>query len=650
MIDALRPDLRTTELWARVERHFHELYRPGFGRAGEPTDPAINADGSAVACTVLVRRDLQSAPQQQILIVDATGERLIASSEGSLRAPKFAPVGDALAALFDAPSAMPQPVLVIDGRLTPLPELPGVAETVSWSPDGKELLALVADPGADAAGAQGSGRTTRGDAPEWLPIVMADSPVNGWRRLWRWRLGDTEWQPASPNSVTCWEATWAGPTRVVAVVSDRPEEAAWFAARLVEIDLVDRSMRTLPTGAGCVGLPAATADGRLVASVVATCSDRTVVAGDVTLVDRSTGSGHLIDLHGIDVTWQAFRPSGHLVVAGQRGLATVVATYDPDNGAVQELWESTDLTCGQRYPELSVSDGGIAMVLEGYRQPPELCRLRADGPRIVSQLRHAGHDAVLVDAGHVQPITWHSTDGTPIDGLVIVPQCDGPHPTVTYIHGGPIWAWRARWSMGYAYTLLLARLGFAVFHPNPRGSTGKGESFRAAVLGDLGGAEVDDVLTGNDALVGAHIADPDRLGVFGGSHGGFMAAWIIATTDRFRASVPYCPVTEWSFMRYTTNDMAAQDHLLSGRPGRDPLGAVEHITTPTLVFTGSRDLITPASQGLAFHRALAELGVPTGYVEYPLEGHGVRSFPAQIDFSARMVGWFEHHLDAAPAT
>jgi dipeptidyl aminopeptidase/acylaminoacyl peptidase len=90
--------------------------------------------------------------------------------------------------------------------------------------------------------------------------------------------------------------------------------------------------------------------------------------------------------------------------------------------------------------------------------------------------------------------------------------------------------------------------------------------------------------------------------------------------------------------------MAAQDHLLSGRPGRDPLAGVDRVNTPTLVFTGSRDLITPASQGLAFHRALAERGVPTGYVEYPLEGHGVRSFPAQIDFCARTVGWFDHFL------
>ena len=295
-----------------------------------------------------------------------------------------------------------------------------------------------------------------------------------------------------------------------------------------------------------------------------------------------------------------------------------------------------------------MSPGGVALVVEGYRHPAELALLgdADDEPRPVTAFRHAGHDAVLADAGHVETHEWSAPDGTTIDGLVVRPDAavhgDGPHPCITYVHGGPVWAWRARWSMGYAYTLLFARMGFAVFHPNPRGSAGRGEAFRAAVLGDLGGAESDDLLSGLDALEAAGVADRSRQAVFGGSHGGFMAAWLVTVTDRFVASVPYCPVTAWSFMRFTTNDMAAQDHLLAGRPGRDPLAEVHRVRTPTLVVTGSRDLITPASQGLAFHRALAEQGVVTGYVEYPLEGHGVRTFPAQLDFCARTLGWFEH--------
>lgn len=648
MIDALLPDLRGTPLWERVAGYFEALHGPGFGAPGEPTDPALSHDGGALACTVTVRTDLESAPRSFVLVCDSLGgERLYGHGFASLRTPRWSPTDRRFAALAVAEDGGVQPVVVDGDHVATLPELPGLAEQVQWSPDGTRLLALVADPGADAAGAQGSGRMSRAGAADWLPVVLADRPVGGWRRLWRLEPGAARWERVSPDGMTCWEAAWSGPGRIVAVVSDRPEEAAWFGARVVELGTGDARPVVDPAAGRCVGLPAVSPDGRWVAVVTATCSDRTVVAGDVTLTDTSSGHAEELDLGGLDVTWQGFRSATVLVVAGQRELATVVAEYDVATRTQRELWVSEDATCGQRYPEVGVSAAGVALVVEGYRRPPELAVLGAAGPTVRRSFRHAGHDAVLATAGDVRPVRWTAPDGTAVDGLVVVPPGTGPFPTVTYVHGGPVWAWRSRWSMGYAYAPLFARMGFAVFHPNPRGSSGRGEAFRAAVLGDLGGAEHLDLLSGIDRLVDEGIADPARLGVFGGSHGGFMAAWLVTVTDRFRAAVPYCPVTDWRFMRLTTNDVAAQDHLLAGRPGRDPLAAVGAVTTPTLVLTGSRDLITPASQGLAFHRALAEQGVTTGYVEYPLEGHGVRSFPAQIDFSARALGWFEH-FTAAP--
>ena len=643
-VDALLPDLRDTDLWRRTEAHFDALHGPGCGRPGEPSDPAISPDGT-VACTVLIRTDLLTAPCLAVLVRSDDAETLVAApGHASVRLPRFSPVGGELAVLTDAGSpGRFRPALVDGSELRLLPDIDGVAEHLVWSPDGRRLVALVADPGADAAGAQGSGRISRGDVPDWMPVVMADTPVGGWRRLWCHTLGTDGWELVSPAAMTCWEVAWSGDDALAVVASDRPDEAAWFGARVVRIELDGGVVRELLRDPSrCVGLPAADPSGRWTAVVTATCSDRTVVAGDVSLIDLADGTVRMLDLQGIDVTWQAFTGPTELVVAGQRGLDTVVARADVLTGVVRELWSSFELTCGQRYPELGVSTAGVALVVEGYDQPAELAVLDDDGPRIVSSFRHAGHDATR--AGVASPFTWTAPDGTEIGGVLVTPAGTGPFPTITYVHGGPVWAWRSRWSMGYAYTLLFARQGYAVFHPNPRGSSGRGEAFRTAVIGDLGGAEAGDILSGLDALVDAGIADTGRLAIFGGSHGGFMAAWLITQTDRFAAAMPYCPVTEWTFMRLTTNDVAAQDHLLAGRPGREPLAHAASVTTPTLITTGSRDLITPASQGLAFHRALASRGIPTGYVEYPLEGHGVRSFPAQIDFSARALGWFDHFL------
>lgn len=658
-IGTLLPDVRGTEGWARVEHHFDLLYGPSAGRPADPVDPAVSADGRTAVCTVSLRSDLVSPARPAVLVCGPGGERLVTGPGGTAaRSPRFAPGGNRIAVLVDRDGTGAMQVFIDDdGVAIDLPDLPGVVEQVVWSPDGSRLAALVADPGADAAGAQGSGRISRGDRPEWLPVVLADVPVGGWRRVWVIRPGDEAWTLVSPAGTTCWELAWGGADRVVAVVSDRPEEAAWFAARVVSLAAdggdahAAEPVATLGHGDGrCVGLPAGSPDGRFVAWVRATCSDRTVVAGDVDVVDTVTGDVRVLDLGGIDVTWQGFRSPEVLVVAGQRRLATVVAEVDLVRGGVVERWVSDELTCGQRYPEVAVSASALAMVVEGYRRPPELA-VMGDGdvaPRVLTQLSHAGHDALLADAGTVRAVEWTAPDGTSVDGLLVVPDPSvhgpGPYPCITYVHGGPVWAWRPRWSMGYAYTLLFARSGYAVFHPNPRGSSGRGEAFRAAVLGDLGGAETTDLLSGLDALVADGSVDADRLAVFGGSHGGFMAAWVITQTDRFRASVPYCPVTDWGFMRWTTNDMAAQDHLLAGRPGRDPLAEVHRVRTPTLVITGTRDLITPASQGLAFHRALADQGVATAYVEYPTEGHGVRGFPAQLDFCTRVLAWFDHHL------
>ena len=111
----------------------------------------------------------------------------------------------------------------------------------------------------------------------------------------------------------------------------------------------------------------------------------------------------------------------------------------------------------------------------------------------------------------------------------------GPLPTIVDIHGGPSWA--AKYAFNPGYALPFAAAGYAVFLPNYRGNTGWGQDFARLNIGDPGGAEFDDILAGIDRCVAEGFADPDRLGVTGGSYGGYMTAWAVATTDRFKAAV-----------------------------------------------------------------------------------------------------------------
>jgi len=220
------------------------------------------------------------------------------------------------------------------------------------------------------------------------------------------------------------------------------------------------------------------------------------------------------------------------------------------------------------------------------------------------------------------------------------------------IHGGPIWRWSPMFLGRSAYHAMLAERGYAFFWPNPRGSSGRGQAFAASVVGDMGGADTHDYLSGLDQLVADGIADPQRLGVMGGSYGGFMTSWLITQDPRFGAAIPVSPVTNWLSQHLTSNIphfdtfcLGSHYTVLSGKHySRSPVLFAHRVRTPTLNICGALDRCTPPGQAREFHAALKENGVESVLVTYPQEGHGVRTFPAMIDYAARVVSWFETHL------
>ena len=186
-----------------------------------------------------------------------------------------------------------------------------------------------------------------------------------------------------------------------------------------------------------------------------------------------------------------------------------------------------------------------------------------------------------------------------------------------------------------------------------RGSTGRGREFAWLVVGDMGGGDVGDMLSGLDQLVEAGLADPDRIGIMGLSYGGFMACWLPTQDARFKASVAMSPVTTG-----TASASAATSEpgsATSSTESRSPRAAVLRPqpralrrggSHPDAADRGHADRATPPGQAIEFHNALVEQGVATDVVVYPGEGHGVHSFPALIDCTTRVVAWFEQHMPA----
>jgi dipeptidyl aminopeptidase/acylaminoacyl peptidase len=195
-----------------------------------------------------------------------------------------------------------------------------------------------------------------------------------------------------------------------------------------------------------------------------------------------------------------------------------------------------------------------------------------------------------------------------------------------------------------------------VLQPNPRGSWGRGQEFASHVVGDMGGADAWDLLAGVDHVLEMGVADPERIGVLGGSYGGFMAALLPCLDQRFAAAVSLSPVTDWFSERFDSNLGAwVQDFLggpsierLEDYRDRSPVFLAERNRTPTLLTAGVRDRATPIGQATEFYRALREHDVPADLVVYPLEGHGVRTIPGIFDLVTRTVGWFERFMPPGP--
>ena len=249
-------------------------------------------------------------------------------------------------------------------------------------------------------------------------------------------------------------------------------------------------------------------------------------------------------------------------------------------------------------------------------------------------------------------IRYESVDGWQIDAfltLPLTPRGEGAPPLIVDVHGGPSWAYTDNW---YDWSQMLASAGFAVLQPNVRGSLGRGVAFADAVVGDMGGKDLQDVLHGVDYLIDQGLVDSERIGIMGWSYGGFMTAWAVTQTTRFKAAMMGAGVSDYHSFHAQSNIPDWDMRFIGVDPLEQPeqyreRSAITHaarVTTPTLIVHGENDLCVPVNQAYAFYRALRERKVPVELVVYPREGHGFSEKEHLRDLEERMLGWFEKYL------
>jgi dipeptidyl aminopeptidase/acylaminoacyl peptidase len=638
-----------------------DLFEASLGRLHQlrfPMDLSFTRDGTAVIATVRpATHEPRQSPQSRVWRFSLDGAEAVqlTNGPGGDGLPHLSPVDDTLAFVSDRALQGKMSLFLKDDRgERPVGDVVGTIEDMRWTPDGRSLIVLAADRGLDGAAINGAQRLTWGEPED--PEVT--SPADARRRLFRISIDDGSTVEVGPPAFSVWEFELLGDDAALAIVSADPSERGWYHAVLIKIDLATRAATVLHCSRWQLSAPSANPSAKRAAFLDGWSSDRGLVASDISILDIATGEIVTVTPSGMSsIASMKWRDDESLWFAGWSRLGSVYGVTRLD-GSVEWMTRE-DAIIGTNSFRAGIAPApdrkGFAAVRERDGAPPEIVfkpGAEASEWSAVSNLN--GEVAKNFEAyPEIRAITWKGADGIELEGLVLLPRdgAKGPRPTIVDVHGGPSWAVRYAYNPGHA--LPFATAGYAVFLPNYRGNVGWGKAFGMLNIGDPAGTEFQDILAGLDKCVAAGIVDPDRLGISGASYGGYLTAWAVATTNRFKAAVMVSGIANQLSCHYSCNhDFHA---FINGGPlseeryrrvavERSAITRLDKPTTPTLMIHGDRDRCTPLGQAQELYAALLERGVESELIVYSREGHGVREREHQLDAWRRTIGWFGRYL------
>ena len=671
------------------------------------TEPRLSPDGRAVVVTLQTVAPGYDGYRTALWLVstadDGPPPRQLTLGVRHDHHPRFSPDGSSLAFLSDRRTVVEEEparseakgredttqvhLLRLDGgearRLTDLPR--GVTG-FEWSPDGSRLVVTspshAATWDADRRRRGMARRTEPGTPPlsDYRFIDRLNYMLNGVDfvydridHLWLVEVATGTATRLTDGPVADTQPAWSPDGGRIAFTSNRRRDADLVLRS--DIHVVDiETTRVTPVTAGpksVFGFSAWTPDG-----------DSLVVMGN----KLEGGGGSRNDVWVFAADGSDATPTGGRNVSGPSDLMPLALMI-------------SDVTAGEQRAPIVSADGAHAFVSAPADGAYELWRVAlADGR--VERLTNGRHqisgwdvrpgprgrpriaylrstpteppDAWFVDGAAVprrlssfnaevvgelelrEAVERHVTvDGDDVQGWLI-PAGPGARPTVTEIHGGPhaLYGWSPLWEFQ-----VLAANGISVFYSNPRGSEGYGEAFNAANHRDWGPGPARDVLAGVDALVADGLADPDRLGLTGGSYGGYLTSWIVGHDQRFRAAMSCRSVNDMS-MIFTTGDISGGDWArieFESTPWDDPayfheispIAYADAIRTPLLIQHSERDLRTTIGQAEALFTVLRSKRRPVRLLRVPEDTHDLTRSGTpfrRVENLEVVLGWFRHFL------
>lgn len=596
--------------------------------------PQWSPDGSHIAY-VVTKADLgRSVYDSDLWIIDADGknDRRLTFANGADFRPRWSPDGTRIAFLSDRSG--PNAIYLLDprgGESKAITSEPTPIRDFGWSPDGEQIAFT---------------RIDEATAEEEKRVAAKDDArvVGEGTRLVQLYVLDVEGAKArklTSGDRSTFDFSWSPDGSELAISRGNGVGLdGLHATDLFIVSVGDGAMRPLVVRPGHDRNPRYSPDGKWIAFTSAGGVGHWLVEFDLHIVPSGGGTPKKVS-GAYDRT-----PDGHEWTDDSRGLWI----EGPWNTTTQLFRVNADGSGFVKAPlDGEVSDAAthgnrIAYIHQTLTSPPELWVDR-------QQLTHHNDDYRDRELAETRVVRWKNPkDGLEIEGLLTLPHGykSGRVPLLTFVHGGPA----SRFDQNYLGYLshvyapqALAAKGFAVLRPNPRGTGGYGRAFRVANRNDWGGLDWVDINAGIDKVIADGIADPQRLGLMGWSYGGFIAAWALGHSDRFRAVSVGAPVVDLLSFHGTTDIRAFIPSYFAGMPleilrAHSPAWHLKKTKAKVLIQHGEADDRVPISQGTMLYRLLDELGVDVTMVVYPRTPHVPREPKLRIDVARRNVEFF----------
>src|SRR5579885_556168 len=633
-------------------------------------NPQVAPAGDWVAYTVGQADAKKDKNQTHIWMVRFDGSQSVQLTNRpgeSETSPRFSPDGKWLAFLSSRTDDRKLAQLWLlnraGGEAVKVTDLPGGAVDYAWSPDGRKIAIVAHDADPDAPDPKDKDKTPK-------PIVIDRfyfmEDITGYLRnlhdhLYLFDVASRRADQLTSGPYDDVLPAWSPDSRTIAFVSKRSGDpdrsdnwdiftiAAQKGAVPKQITTfigADNAPERLDTGS----YPAWSPDGKFIAYIQ---------DGDPKLIEYATHHLAIVPAGGgaprvltasLDRNvgypkWSGDGKSIQFLVEDDR--TEYLARIALAGGMIAHIAGGRDSISA-----FDSAGGKAALLISNPNMPSEVFAF--DGRGSPRQITHSNGWLKDVTLAPTQEISFKSRDGTDVHGFLLKPPgvAGGHLPTILRIHGGP----QSQYPLAFNFEWqIIAAHGYAVVAANPRGSTGRGQAYCAAIYANWGGPDVQDELAAVDYAVKIGVADPGRLGVGGWSYGGMLTNYVIASDTRFRAATSGASIAD--ILGGYGNDQYVRDYEVElGQPWKTtatwlkisyPFLHADRIKTPTLFLGGDKDMNVPLHNGEQMYQALRSMGIDTELVIYPNQFHGI-TVPSYIkDRYQRYLDWYDKHLKPA---